>query len=129
MFKKISKIKNIAVYNNFIWDNEVKESNGQISEFRTVNILYGRNYSGKTTLSRIFRSLETNMLSDKYKKPEFNLETLDGESISQLNIGHHNLNIRVFNEDFIKDNLKFISNSDESINSFAILGENNKNLI
>ncbi|MEB3733722.1 AAA family ATPase [Halopseudomonas pachastrellae] len=29
-----------------------------IAEFKKINILYGRNYSGKTTLSRIFRALE-----------------------------------------------------------------------
>lgn len=33
--------------------------------------------------------------------------------------------MRVFNKDFIKDNLRFIYNQDEIIEPFAILGDNN----
>ena len=40
---------------------------------------------------------------------------------------NHDKEIRVFNQDFIRDNLRFISNPDDDIEPFAILGDyNNK---
>ncbi|BBJ22104.1 AAA family ATPase [Candidatus Nitrotoga sp. AM1P] len=36
--------------------------------------------------------------------------------------------IRVFNEDFVRDNLRFITNPDDNIESFAILGEDNNKI-
>lgn len=128
MFKKIKKIKGMAVYSDFDWDASVRESNGRISEFKGVNIIYGRNYSGKTTLSRIFRSLETGLISDKYTAPRFELELTVGGSIDQSNIPLKLAKVRVFNEDFVRENLKFIIDSDDCINSFAILGEDNNRL-
>lgn len=41
MFKKIKKIKGMAVYSDFDWDTSVREPNGRISEFKGVNIIYG----------------------------------------------------------------------------------------
>ncbi|WP_211329687.1 AAA family ATPase [Vespertiliibacter pulmonis] len=37
-------------------------------------------------------------------------------------------NIRVFNEDFIRDNLRFITNPDDSIEPLAILGDDNNKI-
>ncbi|MFK9871926.1 hypothetical protein [Klebsiella pneumoniae] len=36
-------------------------------------MLYGRNYSGKTTLSRIFRALETVRILHNYMDPNFTI--------------------------------------------------------
>ena len=44
--------------------------------------------------------------------------------ITQNNLTAHGKKIRVFNEDFVKDNLRFIANSDENITPFAIIGGN-----
>ncbi len=125
MIRKINSINNLAVFNDFNWDNEVKDKDGNICEFKSINILYGRNYSGKTTLSRIFRAMETGELSDKYENPSFSVLFEDQSEVTQLELSEHGKNIRVFNEDFVRDNLKFISNPDEGINSFAILGSDN----
>ena len=127
MIKKISKIKNLAVFKDFIWNDSVKDKNGNIVEFQTINILYGRNYSGKTTLSRIVRALETGSISDKYSNPEFNVVFDDGNSINQTQIDKCNYDIRVFNEDFVRENLAFLmdTNNDGEIKSFAILGNDN----
>jgi AAA15 family ATPase/GTPase len=59
MIRKIDKIENMAVFKDFDWDTSVKENYGSIVEFQRVNVIYGRNYSGKTTLSRIIRAFET----------------------------------------------------------------------
>lgn len=122
--KKIKHIKNLAVFQDFNWDSAMRDSHGNISEFNPINIIYGRNYSGKTTLSRIMRALELGSISDKYENPEFTVSFKDLADITQNNLSSHNKKIRVFNEDFVKENLRFISNADESIVPFAILGGN-----
>lgn len=117
----------MAVYSDFNWDREVRDKKGNnIMSFKKINIIYGRNYSGKTTLSRIIRSLEIGSISDKYINPEFRIEFDEGiKPVTQESYKSHPFEVRVFNEDFIKDNLKFIANPDASINSFAILGDDN----
>jgi wobble nucleotide-excising tRNase len=124
MIVKFKTIKNLAVFQGFIWDNSVRNDGGNISTFKDINIIYGRNYSGKTTLSRIVRALEIGVISDKYENPEFEVSIKDLADTSIANLTAHGKKIRVFNEDFVRDNLRFISNPDESINSFAILGGN-----
>ena len=127
MIKKFETIKNLAVFKDFIWDNSVKDKNGNVLYFKTINIIYGRNYSGKTTLSRIVRALETGSISDKYSSPNFNVVFDDGTSINQAQIDKCNYDIRVFNEDFIRENLSFLmdTNNDGDIKSFAVLGDDN----
>ena len=128
MFKKIQSIDNLAVYSNYRWNDSVKDKDGTVVDFKKVNILYGRNYSGKTTLSRIFRSLETGVISEKYVNPQFQMVRQDNSILTQNDISNNQIKIRVFNEDFIRENLKFITNPDEDINSFAILGDNNNKI-
>ena len=130
MIKKFTNIKNLAVFKDFIWDNSVKDKDGNVLEFKSINILYGRNYSGKTTLSRIVRSLETGYISDKYKNPEFNVAFDDDFTINQKQLDKCPQEIRVFNEDFVRENLSFLldTNHDGEIKSFAILGEDNAKL-
>lgn len=125
---KISGIKNMAVFKDFKWDSTVRDNGNSVVEFKKVNIIYGRNYSGKTTLSRIFRAFETGVISDKYVSPEFHLDFNDKSSINHTGLKIHDQCIRVFNEDFVRENLHFIVDPEKSINSFAILGENNNRL-
>jgi wobble nucleotide-excising tRNase len=124
MIKKFKTINNLAVFQNFIWDSSVCDGAGNIQLFKDINVIYGRNYSGKTTLSRIVRALERGAISDKYEKPEFDVCIKDSTDATQDNLSSHGKKIRVFNEDFVKENLRFIVNPDESINPFAILGGN-----
>lgn len=119
MITKIKKINNFAVFNNFNWDNSV------LGNFEKLNILYGRNYSGKTTLSRIFRALETHQLPEKYLNPQFEVVLDDGSSITQASLSSSTINVRVFNEDFIRTNLRFFVDPESEITPFALLGANN----
>jgi wobble nucleotide-excising tRNase len=125
LIKKISSIKNLAVFNDFEWDRSVLGTDGRPIQFEKMNILYGRNYSGKTTLSRILRAMETGEISDKYENPSFTVSFNDGTTVNQNQISTCNRKIRVFNEDFVRDNLRFISNPDDTIEPFAILGDDN----
>lgn len=130
MIKKFKTITNLAVFKDFNWDNAVIDKEGHVIDFKTINIIYGRNYSGKTTLSRIVRALETGSISDKYSNPEFEIEFEDGSIINQDNYENSDYDIRVFNEDFIRDNLSFLldTNNDGEIKPFAVLGEDNAKL-
>lgn len=125
MIKKIAEIKNLAVFNDFAWDKSVLDSNDRPMTFEKINIIYGRNYSGKTTLSRIMRAMETGGISDKYENPGFLVSFDDGTTVNQSQIESHNYKIRVFNEDFVRDNLRFIGNPNDNIEPFAILGDDN----
>ena len=126
---KITTIENLAVFKDFKWDDYVKDKDGKILTFQDINIIYGRNYSGKTTLSRIFRAFETGKISDKYVNPKFQLKIKDGEDIDQTKISNKQ-DFRVFNSDFIDENLSFLRDSDSgNIQPFAILGDANTTLV
>lgn len=125
MIKKISRIDNFAVFEKYNWDQSTLDSNGLPLSFEKINILYGRNYSGKTTLSRMIRSLETHQLPEKYDNPHFELVFDDDTKITENMISESSLNIRVFNEDFVRTNLRFLLDPESEIVPFAILGANN----
>src|SRR5690606_20750042 len=113
MITKFKSINNLAVFQNFIWDTVIRDDGNNVVLFKPINIFYGRNYSGKTTLSRIVRALETGRISDKYDNPQFEVCISDVADITPNNLTVHGKEIRVFNEDFVKDNLRFIVNPDE----------------
>lgn len=77
MITKFKKINNLAVLQNFIWDTSIRDDGNNVVLFKPINIFYGRNYSGKTTLSRIVRALETANISDKYENPQFEVSIKD----------------------------------------------------
>lgn len=124
MITKFKSINNLAVFQNFAWDNSLRDEGNNIVSFKRINIFYGRNYSGKTTLSRIVRALELGDISDKYENPKFEVSIKDSPDCTQNNLSSHRKKIRVFNEDFVKDNIRFITNSEESVIPFAIIGGN-----
>ena len=126
MFKKISKIKNMATFKDFTWDDSVRNSKNNVVGLNKINILYGRNYSGKTTLSRIFRAIEKKELPPKYENSEFSLIYDDKKIICQNTLKEHDKIIRVFNQDFVKENLRFVFDDESDITAFAILGEGNE---
>jgi len=125
MIKKLKSIDNLAVFNGFRWDSSVINADGQAQVFEKLNILYGRNYSGKTTLSRIVRAFETQALPERHDNPQFEIQLSDGTMLNQASLGSHGLNIRVFNEDFMRTHLRFLVDSDGEIAPFAVLGEDN----
>ncbi len=125
MFTKIKKIDNYAVFNNFDWNATVRDKGNNVSEFKEINIIYGRNYSGKTTLSRIFRSLEKGKLNKKYPNATFDFEHTGGDRMCNLDVANCSYDIRVYNRDYISENLKLLIDEEGAIRPFAILGESN----
>ncbi|MCY4779274.1 AAA family ATPase [Sphingobacterium sp. UT-1RO-CII-1] len=122
MIRQIN-INNFGIYNGFSWDS-IRDSGNTVVRLKKVNIFYGRNYSGKTTLSRILRGIETKSISEKYERPDFQLTLENRQVINYTNYHQGNLLMRCFNEDFIKENLKFVIDHETDIIPFAIIGEN-----
>ncbi|WP_240703720.1 AAA family ATPase [Vibrio rotiferianus] len=89
--------------------------------FLQFNLIYGFNYSGKTTLSRIFRAMQQGHLHEDFSDANFTVEFNGGVSISSASLNPIK-NLRVFNSDYIKDNVNFI---DSSVNPVLIVGEPN----
>lgn len=125
MFKKIVSINDFGVYKSFEWDKCLKVDNRFLT-FKRLNIIYGRNYSGKTTLSRILRCLELKKLHEDYQEGKFKLIDCDDNEIDNLKVSEFTESVKVFNKDFVKDNLAILNNSEGGIETFAILGEGNK---
>ena len=68
--KSIAKIDNFGIFQNFDWNTHLSSNlaqQNQTYDFKDINIFYGRNYSGKTSLSKIIRALETKTLSPNTK--------------------------------------------------------------
>lgn len=103
MIKGITKIKGLGVY-----DNYTKPAG--TSELGIKNLIYGWNYSGKTTLSRLFAQLESKKPNSDLAGCEFSFDT-DNQPITEKNFEQSDLMVRVFNSDFIRDNLHFEGNS------------------
>lgn len=127
MFNQVD-IDNFGSFNNFIWKRSLKDSGNNVQNFKRLNIIYGRNYSGKTTLSRIFRTLETGRIPPNHISPAFNIFG-DKGNVNQASINNHGYDIRVYNRDFVSENLSFLANQENGeIKTFAIVGEKNKEI-
>ncbi len=122
-------IASFGSFQGLDWKKTVKDSGKTTQYFKRLNVLYGRNYSGKTTLSRIFRSLETRKLPLNYVGSAFTL-TGDKGAVSHTGLLSHNYEVRVYNRDFVTDNLSFLVNQEVGgvIKTFAIVGEQNKEI-
>lgn len=99
MIKGISKIRSLGVYENYTKPQD-------IHEFAVKNLIYGWNYSGKTTLSRLFAQLESKIPNPDLAGCSFSFET-DKGAVTEANFTQSDLTIRVFNSDFVRDNLSF----------------------
>jgi wobble nucleotide-excising tRNase len=117
MINKIESIKDFGIYKNFAWS-----SAGGLKNFNHKNLFYGWNYSGKTTLSRIFSSLRDKKTHESYDKSFFKVNTSEGDFDSN-NLDTFPFEILVFNSDYIKDNLNFSIHKDEISESKTILFE------
>lgn len=111
MIKRIKSLKNFGIFKDFVWGSNLQD-------FSEKNIIYGWNYSGKTTLSRLFSSLKEKSLPTKYKDAEFNVVVgEEKKELKQADIAICDLNIQIFNSEYIKSNLKWDTN--ESLESIV----------
>ena len=114
-----------ACFENLDWQACARGQ--QALAFKRMNVLYGRNYSGKTTLSRIVRSLETGCLPEDHEDCSFTISTETG-IIDEKTLSSHDLSVRVYNTDFVNDHLSFLRDRRGRIKPFAIVGRENKEI-
>lgn len=100
MIKKIHIIKDFGVFKDFNWNR-----NNALQDFREKNVIYGWNYSGKTTLSRVFSSLRDKYLHSDYSNAYFKLLFNDGSEFESTDIENSLLKVAVFNKEYIEENL------------------------
>lgn len=118
MIKKINKIKNLGlVFSDYSW-------NSQLLDFKQYNLIYGWTGSGKTTLSKLFDALESGSLRTAIDL-EYEVEDDNRNKFKQGD--SFNGNIRVFNQDYIENNLKVRESKAKAIT--LILGDANKKIV
>ena len=110
---RISKIKKHRIFRDFVWPSD-------LLDFKEKNLIYGWNGTGKSTLSNLFRAIERSMPVNE-GEIEF---VISGKKIagSSLDTSQNLPQVRVFNKDFITDNV-FTSHGD--VSPIFFLGEEN----
>lgn len=114
-------IASFGSFSDLTWKKNVRDGGNNVQDFKRLNILYGRNYSGKTTLSRIFRALETGRIPSNYTSPSFTVFG-DKGNVTQADVASHGYDIRAYNRDFVSDNLSFLVNQASGVNRPVFCG-------
>jgi len=115
MIKDIKKIKNLGIFADYKADKDLQP-------FNRYNLFYGWNRSGKTTLTKLFTGLEAGALSE-FLDLEYEIEVDTGSLKQGQSL---NTKIRVFNEDYILNNIQILQSKAKAI---YILGGENKKLL
>lgn len=97
MIIKINRLTNFGNYRQFQW--------GSTTNFTKYNLIYGWNYSGKTTLSRLFQVLEKPTELTQWQGSQFEVELQGGAKLTHANLATPQ-RIKVFNRDFIQSNFQ-----------------------
>lgn len=112
MITRIKKIKKLGLV-----FSDYTESGG-LPEFKKTNLIFGLNGTGKTTLSCLFACIGHDTQEVEYK-----IEDKNGQSYTHNS--EFNQSIRVFNQDYISENIKILEGKTNSI-SIVLGGENKK---
>jgi wobble nucleotide-excising tRNase len=97
MIRQIDYLQNFGLYRNF-------QGSG-LPRFAKFNLIYGWNYSGKTTLSRLFQILEKPERLASWPNSAFRLLMDDGSEVTHTALAlNPPTKIRVFNRDFVMEN-------------------------
>lgn len=114
MISKINKIKNLGIFTAYTPIATLKD-------FKKYNLIYGWNGSGKTTFSKLFDTLEAGVHTD-FPTLEYEIQN---ESSTKFQQGHpFNQKVRVFNQDYIQNNLQIIDGKAKAIT--LVLGNASK---
>lgn len=91
---RIARLRHPGVLRDFTWAAE-------LPTFGRYNLIYGWNGSGKTTISKLFRALETGT-APANGEVTF---TINGADVSGRDFGEAALPVRVFNRDFVTESV------------------------
>ncbi len=108
---RIDRMRNYGVFRDFTWG-------GDLPEFGRYNLIYGWNWSGKTTLSRLFRALGDKIAPSKGQVTV----TVERQRIRNDDFGQVTVPVRVFNRDFVAES---VFPTDGGVAPIFILGKQN----
>lgn len=111
MITRINYLRQFGIFTNF-------DGSG-IKEFGKSNLVYGWNGTGKSTLSNLFSCLETRSLPQQFSTAKFSVEEVGGQKITEKSLPSSQLNVRVFNQRFIQENIDW----DRSVKSVLLIAK------
>jgi wobble nucleotide-excising tRNase len=112
MITKVTTIKNFGIYKNFTW-------NAGINSFSKKNLIYGWNYSGKTTFSKLFNNLEENKKLN-FPSSQYSFEiSRNAESFNQDSLIDFPYIVKLFNSEYIKNVFSFDSKANDGFNPIS----------
>ncbi len=97
MILRINKLKNFGIFKDISWNS--------LDNFKKKNLIYGWNYSGKTTFSKLFQNLEFKDKTKYFSDSEFTI-TIEKDNVStdytQNDLENFPYDVKVFNTNYIK---------------------------
>lgn len=111
MIKSIATLKKFGIFQEYTKPKE-------LDEFAKFNLIYGWNGSGKSTLSKVFECVSKGHIIADFPEATLKIDT-DIGPIDNKNIIKQELDICVFNSNFIKENI----NWDSIVKSILIISK------
>lgn len=113
MIKCIQRIRHFGVFHDVV-------KSGSLDDFVEKNIIYGWNYAGKTTLSRLFQCLGAKQKHPDFVEATFAVVDYQGVVVSSDDLAGCTKTVEVFNSDFVARNLSWHGSEFQPI---LLLGE------
>lgn len=111
MIVSISRLKQFGIFSDF---------NGtKIQKFGRYNLVYGWNGTGKSTLSNLFSCFELRSMVPRFSAGQFSVVLADGSTITETTLPTSQLNIQVFNQRFVHENIDW----DKSVKSILLIAK------
>ena len=111
MITCINRLRQFGIFTNF--------DGTKIQKFGKYNLVYGWNGTGKSTLSNLFSCLELGSLIPRFSTAQFSIALEDGSTITEATLPTSALNIHVFNQRFIHENIEW----DKSVKSILLIAK------
>ncbi len=107
----INRLKQFGIFSDF---------NGtKIQKFGRYNLVYGWNGTGKSTLSNLFSCFELRSMVPRFSTGQFSVGLEDGSTITETTLPSSQLNIHVFNQRFVQENIDW----DNSVKSILLIAK------
>ncbi|MGB1563845.1 MAG: AAA family ATPase [Sinimarinibacterium flocculans] len=109
----VKKLTSLGLYRDFTPKG--------VTPFGDLNLFYGWNGSGKSTLASVFESLERKALPPRFATSVFSVAVSNGTTIESTDFSACTLNVRTFNQSFIRENIDW----DKSVKGILLIAAEN----
>lgn len=116
--KRLRKIGNYRAFQG--WTDE-----GRATELGRVNLIYGTNGSGKSTLANLFRACSNSAVEVQRAALEFDVVIDESPGVVTQTSSAFWERVRVFNADYVRENLRFDDDTGPRSDSLLTLGKPN----